>query len=326
KHRRIEAEHVAAVAAGCRHCEQVGAEASANAHARYRDDELSDVKIIGQSATMGNIDTRTIEMGRFFTDQEDLHAAAVCLIGASLREQFFPGGDPLGRLLRYASSDCTVIGVYEKIGSMLGQDQDKYVVIPMQSFLRLRGRRSSITIHARAAAGDNFETAQEEARLALRAERHVPPGGRDDFYIATKDSYISLWKSISSAFFAVFVMVSAISALVGGIVIMNVMLVSVTERRKEIGVRRAVGATQRDIMRQFLVESLLQCLAGGVIGIAAGFFFAYAVRRVTSFPVDVEMWVAIFGLVMSSAIGLFFGIYPAVRAAQLDPVVALHSD
>jgi putative ABC transport system permease protein len=326
KYRKIEVEQVAAVAEKCRHCEMVGASASATGHARHRDQELSDVNIIGHTANMYSIDTRTVELGRYFTAAEDQRASPVCLIGDTVREQFFPGVDPLGRSIHVSNMDCLVIGVFEKIGSLLGQDQDKYLILPMQTFLRINGRRSSVTIHVKAGGGVQFEQAQDEVKQALRMLRHVAPGGEDDFFLATKESYISLWQSISAAFFAVFLMVSAISAIVGGIVIMNVMLVSVTERKKEIGIRRAIGATETDILRQFLAESLLQCLIGGGVGIGAGFVFAFLVRTVTSFPTQVETWVVLFGLFMSTAIGLFFGIYPAMQASRLDPVVALRAD
>jgi putative ABC transport system permease protein len=196
----------------------------------------------------------------------------------------------------------------------------------MNTYLRMRGARSSITMNIRTLPGSGFDSAQDEARLVLRGRRHIRPGAEEDFFIGTKESYISLWQSISSAFFAVFIMVSSISAIVGGIVIMNVMLVSVTERTKEIGIRRAMGATQEDIMRQFLAESVMQCLVGGAVGIGIGFFCAVALRTFTAFPASVQTWVALLGLVMSSVIGLFFGIYPATRAARLDPVVALRSE
>jgi putative ABC transport system permease protein len=172
----------------------------------------------------------------------------------------------------------------------------------------------------------NFETAQDQAELILRARRHLSGKMEDDFFIGTKESYMALWRSISSAFFAVFIMVSAISVVIGGIVIMNVMLVSVTLRRGEIGVRRAVGATQGDILKQFITESFLQCIAGGILGIALGFLFALALRTYSPFPASVRTWVAMMGVLMSSAVGLFFGIYPALRASRLDPVVALRSD
>ncbi len=160
----------------------------------------------------------------------------------------------------------------------------------------------------------------------MRARRHIGQGQTEDFFIGTAENYISLWQSISSAFFAVFLMVSSISAVVGGIVIMNVMLVSVTERTKEIGVRRAVGATQSDILRQFLAESVTQCIIGGIIGVSIGFVCALGLRTLTSLPAAVETWVAATGVIISSVLGLFFGIYPAVKASKLDPVVALRSE
>jgi putative ABC transport system permease protein len=160
----------------------------------------------------------------------------------------------------------------------------------------------------------------------LRGQRQITGNREDDFFIGTKESYMSLWRQISAAFFAVFVMVSSVSAVVGGIVIMNVMLVSVTERTKEIGVRRALGATQRDIRQQFLAESVIQCLIGGAIGIGGGFLIATMLRNFTAFPASVETWVVILGLALSSILGLFFGIYPAMRAARLDPVTALRAD
>jgi putative ABC transport system permease protein len=209
---------------------------------------------------------------------------------------------------------------------VLGQDQDNYAVIPLTTFLKFRGTRTSLTLEVKAPGAKSFQTAQDEVRVTLRSRRHDRPGQNDSFFIGTADSYISLWQSISGSFFAVFVMVSSISAVVGGIVIMNVMLVSVTERTREIGVRRALGATQRDILQQFLAESLMQCIIGGAIGILAGFAFATLLRELTAFPAAVQTWVAILGVVLSSVIGLFFGIYPASRAAALDPVAALRKE
>jgi putative ABC transport system permease protein len=326
KHRKFEIESVAHVAEHCRNCSLVGASGSTTARARFRDQELRDVQIIGHTPNMYSIDTRAVELGRYFTEAENARSSPVCLIGDTLRQQFFPGADPLNRTIHIANVDCLVIGLIEKVGTVFGQDQDKFAIVPMNLFLAINGRRSSLTLNVMTEGGVSFETAQDEARAALRALRHVAPGAEDDFFIGTKDSYISLWQSISTAFFAVFIMVSAISAVVGGVVIMNVMLVSVTERTKEIGIRRAVGATQRDIARQFLAESVVQCLLGGVVGIAGGFLFAWAIREATSFPTQVESWVVAMGMGLSTAIGMFFGIYPAMRAARLDPVAALRSD
>ena len=200
--------------------------------------------------------------------------------------------------IRTGSLEFTVIGTFQKLGSVLGQDQDNFVIIPMTTYLKLRGSRTSLTLEIKASGGEkNFNAAQDEARVIMRSRRHDPPGKEDSFFIGTSQSYIALWQSISGSFFAVFVMVSSISAVVGGIVIMNVMLVSVTQRTREIGVRRAMGATKSDILHQFLAESLLQCLIGGAIGIAIGFACALALRTLTSFPASVKTWVALLGLV-----------------------------
>jgi putative ABC transport system permease protein len=213
----------------------------------------------------------------------------------------------------------------EKVGSVLGQDQDNFVMVPLSVYLRMQGAHNSLTINV-LTTPERFQHAQDQATLVLRGRRHLTAGMENDFFIGTKESYMALWRSISTAFFAVFIMVSAISVIIGGIVIMNVMLMSVTARRREIGVRRAVGATKLDIMRQFIAESVVQCIAGGLIGITLGFLVALALRTYTPFPAAVQKSVAVLGVFLSSAVGLFFGIYPAFRAANLDPIVALRSD
>jgi putative ABC transport system permease protein len=327
KAKKFTSEDFEAVRDTCRDCKMVGAVATASTHAHLGEIDLSDVSLIGQTENMGDIDTRTIEGGRYFSPVEDQRASRVCVIGNTLRDRLFGGGDATGKTLRLAGQEFLVVGYYEKFGTVLGQDADNYVVIPMSVFLQIQGARFSQTINVRV-PGDEaaFARAQDEVTQIMRARRHVAPKAADDFYIGTKSSYISLWGQISGAFFSVFILVSAISALVGGIVIMNVMLVSVTERTKEIGVRRAVGASGLDILRQFLTESVLQCLAGGAVGILIGFICAEALRRFTEFPAAMKWQVAVMGVVISSAIGLFFGIYPAQRAARLDPVEALRSE
>jgi putative ABC transport system permease protein len=326
KYKNLSMDDARAVADGCPHCQQVGASINGTARIQFRDKELTDISLVGHTPNMADIDTRTVQLGRYFTDAENQRSSYVCLIGDDIVQQLMTGVEPVGQIVRIDNQEYTVIGTFDKIGSVLGQNQDNFAIVPMSTYLRMRGARSSITMNIKTGPGSAFDSAQDEARLVLRSRRHIRPGADEDFFIGTKESYISLWQSISSAFFAVFIMVSSISAIVGGIVIMNVMLVSVTERTKEIGIRRAMGATQDDIMRQFLAESVMQCLVGGAVGISIGFLCAVALRTFTSFPASVQTWVALLGLVMSSVIGLFFGIYPATRAAKLDPVVALRSE
>ena len=325
KFKKIELDDMRAVSQGCTACREVGATASASVRVRYGDRVVQDVNLYGQTASMADIDTRAVEFGRYFTPAEAEHHTNVCLIGDTLVQRLFLGEDPIGKTIRVGSDEFMVIGIMEKVGSVLGQDQDSFVTVPLLVFLRIQGLRSSLTINVKTSTG-NFETAQDQAELVLRSRRHLSGKMENDFFIGTKESYMSLWRSISSAFFGVFIMVSAISVVIGGIVIMNVMLVSVTLRRREIGVRRAVGATQRDILEQFITESFMQCIVGGILGIGLGFLVALILRTYTPFPASVRTWVAIMGVIMSSAVGLFFGIYPALRASRLDPVVALRSE
>jgi putative ABC transport system permease protein len=326
KYKNLYMDDLRSVAESCPDCRVVGASISSTARIQFRDKEMTDISFIGHTPNMADVDTRTVELGRYFTEAENQRSSYVCLIGDDVVQQLMAGVDPLGQVVRVDNQEFNVIGTVEKIGSVLGQNQDNFAIVPMATYLRMRGTRSSITINIKTPPAPGFENAQDEARLVLRGRRHIGPGAEEDFFIGTKDSYISLWQSISSAFFAVFILVSSISAVVGGIVIMNVMLVSVTERTKEIGIRRAMGATQEDIMRQFLAESVMQCLLGGAAGIGIGFLCAVALRTFTAFPASVQTWVAMVGLLLSSIIGLFFGIYPATRAAKLDPVVALRSE
>src|SRR5205814_5630727 len=188
---------------------------------------------------------------------------------------------------RVGNDELMVIGVMEKVGSVLGQDQDDFVMVPLPVYLNIQGAHTSLIMNVETST-ENFEKAPDQAQLVLRARRHITGQREADFFIGTKESYMSLWRSISGAFFGVFILVSAISVVIGGIVIMNVMLVSVTLRKREIGVRRAVGATQRDILNQFISESLIQCLVGGILGIGLGFLVALLLRTFSPFPASVR--------------------------------------
>ncbi len=327
KHRDLTFDDWHAIADRCAHCLAVGAQAMTFGQVRTEAQSIGDVTLRGETANMGWISTLDLAAGRFFSEGEQRAAAPVVVLGAEVAEKLFPDRPPVGKPVRIAGEEFTVIGVNDRIGSVFGQDQDSFVIIPITAFEKLFGTRRSLVFHIKASARSGpLGPIEDEVRVVLRARRHLPPDAADDFYFATADTYLDLWKDISSVFFLVFVLISSVASIVGGIVIMNITLVSVTERTKEIGLRRSVGATQRDIARQFLVEVLAQCLAGGLVGVGLGFGLALLLRQVTPFPAVVKPWVALMGLALASAIALTFGVYPAVKAARLDPVVALRSE
>jgi putative ABC transport system permease protein len=313
-----------AIEAGCRLCRGVGAQGETLSRIRTEAESLADVSIRGQTANMAWISELDIARGRFFTDAEQRAAVPVAILGDGIVERLFAGRDPLGKSIRIGGEEFSVIAVAEKIGSILGQDQDNFVILPIDSFMKLYGLRHSLVLQIKAVPP--MQPAQDEVRQILRAHRHLPPSAPDNFFFATADTYLALWSDISSVFFIVLVLISSVASVVGGIVIMNITLVSVTERTKEIGLRRSVGARQRDIARQFLLEVLAQCLAGGLFGVLLGFALALLLSQFTPFPADVELWVALMGMLLASAIALTFGVYPAWRAAKLDPVVALRTE
>lgn len=315
-----------AVAEGCEDCKTVGISASEQTRVRFRSREISDVTFEGASASMAEISNRDLARGRWFTEGEDRHAAEVCLIGSEVADELFPGIDPLGREVRVGERPLRVIGVFAPVGAVLGRSQDRFLTAPLSRFRQMRGLRLSLTLEIAAGEGAQFQRAQDQTRAILRARRGLTPTDRENFYLGAAENYIALWEDISQSFQAVFIGVSSVAALVGGIVIMNIMLVSVTQRTREIGIRRACGARRGDILAQFLAESFAQCALGGVLGALLGVGVAVALRAAGAFPAEVRWWAAAVGIGYAAAIGLFFGIYPAARAASLEPTEALRAE
>ncbi len=305
------------------HVEMVVAMDEGRADVRYRSKRLKGVDVMGRGAGYDVVDDLTIESGRHLGELDDQHRELVCVIGTEIVDEFFPGIDPLGKQIRVGPQQFRVVGVLEEKGKLLGRSQDRVVYIPIQTFEKYNRERGSVAVAVKSVDQASLALAQQEIRALLRGHRHLAAGKPDDFGITTADTLMDLWKNLTGGIFVVTVGVAAISLLVGGIVIMNIMLVSVTERTREIGVRKALGARRRDILTQFLVESTTLSLTGGAIGIVAGISLALLVGVLSPLPAAVSWPAVVMGIVMSTAIGVFFGSYPAMRAARLDPIEAL---
>ncbi|WP_433967217.1 ABC transporter permease [Tunturiibacter gelidiferens] len=315
------------VADNCKHCTDIGAQQTSVGKIVYGTKSSTDTVIRGNTWSMPEMQNLNIVQGRGFTPTDDEHASHVALVGSDIQENLLGGDDPIGKEIRVDGVPYMVIGLGEKQGKTLGQSQDNWVAVPLSTFQKTYGTAKTLTIYAKAGAGANaLEMATDEGRQLMRSERHDRPGEDDSFTLETSDTFVGLWKSISSGFEAVAVAIAGISLVVGGIVIMNIMLVSVTERTREIGVRKALGAKRQDILIQFLIESASMALVGGLIGVIGGMGVAQIVTVLLGFPSSIAIWSIFAGLVVATSTGIFFGVYPARKAAELDPIVALRAD
>jgi len=288
--------------------------------------ELSNVRILGTTEGYQTVGTYDTDQGRSLEDDEIAKRRAVCLIGSELAQQLFPVVDPIGQEIRVAGYSLKVVGTVAARGNVLGQSQDNFVLLPFGQYQKMFGPHESITILMRARPGIDLERVKDEARVILRARRHVPIGKPEDFAITTSETYMALYETLTKGIFAGTIGLVAISLLVGGIVIMNIMLVAVTERTREIGIRKALGARQSDLLSQFLSETVVLSLFGGLLGVLVGVALALLVRLATPLPATIQPWSVAISLLVASSIGLFFGVYPATRAAKLDPIVALRQE
>jgi putative ABC transport system permease protein len=334
KRKKIELDDVDYVRRACTACSEVGALVNHSGHAKYGRITQSSVQVMGITENYSRIGSvRDLYAGRHLV-QADIDAAReVAVIGYDLLDAFFPGGiEPIGKKILLDTHPVTVVGVAEKKGAIFGNSQDNFAWIPITTFEKFYSARRSVSIQAEARSMALFDAAQDQARVAMRVRRHVGFGDPDDFSIETGQSIMDLWQSATRGIYVVTFVVTAISLLVGGIVVMNIMLVSVTERIREIGVRKALGARKRDIMRQFLVESVVLSIFGGGLGILGAALFSMILGRVlgnimsASFSAPVRPWAVAAAVGVSTLVGLVAGLYPASRAAALDPVEALRSE
>jgi putative ABC transport system permease protein len=316
-------EHAALVAASAPHVAAASAERDDIVTLKRGSKSLRNVQVRGVEPDYMQVSDLPVGSGRPLGEIDELGHAGTCVIGADVADELFGSLDPVGRELRLDEESLIVVGVGKKQGSSFGQSRDLYVLVPFSAFERIRGRIGSVEIKVRSRGNDDFEQAQDETRAILRAARHVRPGQPDNFEIVTPEMLMSLWHNLSGAIFIVIIGVSLISLVVGGIVIMNIMLVSVTERTREIGIRKALGARRRDILFQFLIEAATLSSAGGLLGLLLGIAFALLIGLVTPLPIFVSPLAVALGLLMAALVGVFFGSYPAMRAARQDPIEAL---
>ncbi|MGA2533119.1 MAG: ABC transporter permease [Candidatus Aminicenantales bacterium] len=311
----------------CKSCELVGATTSTEQNVKFGNQSLKNTEIRGVTYNSHEIgSTLELESGRHIQSQDETNSRPVCIIGSDVVEKLFPTIDPLGRWIKVGTQNLLVIGTGKKIGKLLGFSQDNYVRIPITTFMKIYGSRRSININIHTKSQEDMVRAEEEVRTILRSWRKRSYKDPDDFSIATSETFIQFYKTATSGIYFAMIAISSIALIVGGIVIMNIMFVSVSERTKEIGIRMAVGARRRDILFQFLIESSVISAVGGIIGILLGFSVAKIVSATTSMPSSVDPASVALAIVMSWSLGLFFGIYPANRAAKLDPVEALRSE
>jgi putative ABC transport system permease protein len=317
-------EDYEAVLQSCRTCRYVGAFLSnSNGHVRYSDQSSTDTSVRGITASMGPIMDFDLTAGRMINQSDVGNDAKVVVIGTDILENLMPNVDPIGKELRVDGQLYTIIGLGEKQGKTLGQSQDNYVIMPISTYQHVYGARNSIRIYGKAQGVTGLQRSMDEVRAILRSRRHDLPGSADSFTIENNASFLGIWSNLSGSFFIAMIAIAAISLIVGGIVIMNIMLVSVTERTREIGIRKALGARRSDVLRQFLIESSTMAIVGGVLGIVLGVTVAKLITTLVGMPSSIKLWAVLAGLAVSASVGIFFGVYPARKAAALDPIQAL---
>ncbi len=305
---------------------EAGLVANRGVQVSYNGDVVTGVGMQGGTPNTFALSNTQAAIGRFFTDAEDQRRLEVVVLGADLKDRFFPSGDPLGKYVQLDGRPFQVIGVGAPKGSVFGQSQDNYVGIPDQTYFKIYGDRAGMQYNFASFDRDHLEEAEDEVRTLIRSYRHLRPQQDDTFGVQSSDTLVSIWDSLTSTIAGAAVGIVSVFMVVGGVVIMNIMLAAVTERTREIGVRKSVGARRQDILNQFLVESSMLSGIGGLIGVMLSYILSFIVNSFTPVPMEVPLKAIVIGVGLSAVVGLFFGIYPARRAARLDPIVALRAE
>jgi len=305
----------------------VAAEDDRRVQVRSGNVKMDDTDVLGVTPNYADVRNINVAQGRFITEADDTHRSEVVFIGADIAKKFFPTVDPIGKTINAETHSYEVVGVAEAIGTAFGRSQDNFVIMPLGTYYKEWHKQTDwLGIFVQAPNGEMMQASEDEARMLMRAWRHLPYDAQDNFAILGSDSIMALWHDLTGNLALVAVMLVSVFLVVGGIVIMNIMLASVTERTREIGIRRSLGARKKHILLQFVTESAVLASAGGLIGISLAYGIVWLGRTLTSIPMETSLSAVLVSLGVSTAVGLFFGIYPAMKAAKLDPIEALRAD
>ncbi len=319
-------DDLAGLRAGVTLADQIGAQDGAAQPVKYGNVTLESVGVQGVTPNLITLSNVEVALGRYFSDSDNDNRRDVCFLGSEVAKGLFPSTDPIGREIRVGRTKFMIVGVATELGTVLGFSQDNYVLLPLSTFLKEYGARRSLTFVVRGRSGVDIDKVQDQVRVLLRSRHKLNYNQSDDFSIVSDEETEQLFGSITKVVAGVAFPVVGTSLVIGGIVIMNIMLATVTERTREIGIRKSLGATRRDILIQFLVESSMLSGFGGLIGMLMAIALMTGISKVAPVPVAIPLWAPVIAISASTLVGLFFGIYPANRAAALDPIVALRAD
>lgn len=302
----------------------VGAEVEGRlAKLKYQGETLEDVSLHGVTGNMAEMDTREAETGRYIIDADNAHRANVAMIGADVAKRLFKSGDPLGKSIYIDGESFEVVGIAKELGTAFGQSQDNFVVLPIETYQKIYSSQESLDINVQAVGPGVMDLAKDESRMLMRARHHLKPNEEDNFGIIEASAVMDLWKQLTGTLATSSIGIVSVFMVIGGIVIMNIMLASVTERTREIGVRKSVGATRRDVLLQFMIEASVMSAIGGVIGVMFAYLVSFAIGHLSPLPMAVPLSAVIIAVGVSSFVGVIFGVYPAHKASRLDPIEAL---